>query len=177
MLSSLPLYIELNICNAFSDFESEFIAKRWRVSALSLSMGHLGTKFTDTGDMLVEMPEEAPASKSSTEHSRDHNTFIHLVACGSPAPHRVRAAEGHEIWIEKFERFSPQFISVFAQFILPEVGHVILTETFEGHLGHGLLEEGKRVWQVVLVAQVPDICDPVLTTLAGASEELTNNTV
>ena len=124
----------------------------------------LATKFTDTGDMLVEMPEEAPASKSSTEHSRDHNTFIHLVACGSPAPHRVRAAEGHEIWIEKFERFSPQFISVFAQFILPEVGHVILTETFEGHLGHGLLEEGKRVWQVVPVAQVPDICDPVLTT-------------
>ena len=33
------------------------------------------------------------------------------------------------------------------------------------------------MWQVVLVAQVPDVCDPVLTTLAGASEELTSNTV
>ena len=33
------------------------------------------------------------------------------------------------------------------------------------------------MWQVVLVAQVPDVCDPVLTTLAGASEELNNNTV
>ena len=65
----------------------------------------LATKFTETGDMLVEMPEEAPTPKSSTEHARDHNTFIHLVACGSPAPHRVRAAEGHEVRIEEFERF------------------------------------------------------------------------
>ena len=63
------------------------------------------------------------------------------------------------------------------QFGLPEISHICFTAVFEGFLARGVPEEGKRVGQAVLVADVPDAREPVLAALAGASEHLDSNIV
>ena len=51
------------------------------------------TEITQTRDILVEVSEEAATVEATTEHTRDHNTFVHLIGGRGPTQHRMGLAE------------------------------------------------------------------------------------
>ena len=51
------------------------------------------TEITHSRDILEEVSEEAATAKATTEHTGDHNTFVHLVGGRGPSQHRMGLAE------------------------------------------------------------------------------------